>query len=287
MTSSNGESRLIKSLRTILSFLLAIDIAVVGMAVCFSTNFLNSNKIEKCFTDYSYISGVRDNVIGFVDDAYLRNGLNSENVDNIISISAVKDVIEGYTGFYITQRVGFDENLYVKSIASVCDSLRLDINEQIKLANLNENAQAVDNLVKVITDYFIEEVNIPGISRLETVLNIGIPASYGVLGGSLFLFIAIGLILIFLGDKEYRYRSLSAVSISILTAGIFEILLACIVLIISNLRKFDIYPIYLYDSFMHYFYTCVLTVAVTGLLLIVISLTVSTLAWIKKSKIKG
>ena len=287
MASSNGESRLIKSLRTILSFLLAIDIAVVGMALCFNTNFLNSNKIEKCFTDYSYISGVRDNVISFVDDAYLRNGLNSENVGDIISISAVKDVVEGYTGFYITQRVGFDENLYVKSIASVCDSLRLDINDQIKLANLNENAQAVDNLVKVISDYFIEEVNIPGISKLETVLNIGTPVSYGVLGGSIFFFIAIGLILIFLGEKEYRYRSVSAVSIGFLTAGFFEILLACIVLIISNLKKFDIYPIYLYDSFMHYFYTCVLAVIVTGLLLIVISLMVSTLAWIIRSKIKG
>lgn len=287
MSSSNGESRLVKSLRTILSFLLAIDIAVVGMAVCFNTNFLNSNKIEKCFTDYSYISGVRDNVISFVDDAYLRNGLNSENVGDIISVSAVKDVVEGYTGFYITQRVGFDDNLYVKSIASVCDSLKLDINEQIKLANLNENAQAVDNLVKVISDYFIEEVNIPGIIKLETVLNIGTPASYGVLGGSIFFFIAIGLILIFLGEKEYRYRSVSAVSIGFLTAGFFEILLACIVLIISSLKKFDIYPIYLYDSFMHYFYTCVLAVIVTGLLLIVISLMVSTLAWIIKSKIKG
>lgn len=287
MTSSNGESRLILSLRTILSFLLAIDIAVVGMAVCFSANFLNSSKIEKCFNDYSYISGVRENIISFVDDAYLCNGLDSENVEEIISIDAVKEIVEGYSGYYITQRVGFDENLYVKSINTICDNLRVDIKEQIKLTNQTENTAAVDNLVKVISDYFIEEVNIPGISKLETVLNIGVPASYGVLGGSLFLFIAMGLILIFLGDKEYRYRSVSAVSISILTAGIFEILLACIVLIISNLRKFDIYPIYLYDSFMHYFYTCVLTVAVTGLLLIVVSLTVSTLAWIKKSKIKG
>lgn len=141
MTSSYSESKLILFLRTILSFLLAISISVVGVAFCFSTNFLNSTKIEKCFTDYSYI--------------------------------------------------------------------------------------------------------------------------------------------------YRRYRSVSAVSISFLTAGFFEIFLAGIVLIISNLKKFDIYPVYLSDSFMHYFYTCILAVVVTGLLFIVISLAVSTLAWINKSKIKG
>lgn len=287
MASSVGESRLIKSLRTILSFLLAIDIAVVGMAFCFSFNFFNEEKIEKCLTDYAYISGVRENIISFVDDTYLRNGLDNKNVESIISISAVKDVVEGYTGFYVTQRVGFDENLYIKSISSVCDNLRQDIKEQIKLSGQTDNTQAVEKLTGIISDYFINEVNIPGISKLETLLNVGIPASYGVLGASLFFFIAIGLILIFLGEKNYRYRSVSAVSISFLTAGLFEVFLAGIVLIISNLRKFDIYPIYLYDSFMQYFYTCVLAAAVTGFLLIVISLAVSTLAWINKSKIKG
>lgn len=287
MASSNGESRLIKSLRTILSFLLAIDIAVVGMACCFCSDFLNNNKIEKCFTDYSYISGLRDNIISFVDDVYLRNGLDSENVDDIISMDDVKTVVESYTGYYITQRVGYDENLYIKSITGICDDLKLDIKAQIKLTNQNSNDKAVDSLCAAISDYFINEVNIPGISRLETLLNIGVPASYGVLGGSLFFFIAIGLILIFLGVKEHRYRSVSAVSISFLTAGFFEIFLSVIVLIISKLRKFDIYPIYLSDSFMHYFYTCVMTVIVTGVLLIVVSLAVSTLAWIKKSKIKG
>jgi len=287
LTSSYSESKLILFLRTILSFLLAISISVVGVAFCFSTNFLNSTKIEKCFTDYSYISGVRENVISFVDDVYLRNGLDSENVDNIVSIDAVKSVVEGYTGYYITQRVGFDENMYIKSISSICDNLKLDIKEQIKLTNQTDDTKAVDNLGSDISDYFINEINIPGISRLETLLNVGIPASYGVLGGSLFFLVAIGLILIFLGEKDRRYRSVSAVSISFLTAGFFEIFLAGIVLIISNLKKFDIYPVYLSDSFMHYFYTCILTVVVTGLLFIVISLAVSTLAWINKSKIKG
>lgn len=287
MTSSYSESKLILFLRTILSFLLAISISVVGVAFCFSSNFLNSTKIEKCFTDYSYISGVRENVISFVDDVYLRNGLDSENVDNIISIDAVKSVVEGYTGYYITQRVGFDENMYIKSISSICDNLKLDIKEQIKLTNQTDDTKAVDNLGSDISDYFINEINIPGISRLETLLNVGIPASYGVLGGSLFFLVAIGLILIFLGEKDRRYRSVSAVSISFLTAGFFEIFLAGIVLIISNLKKFDIYPVYLSDSFMHYFYTCILAVVVTGLLFIVISLAVSTLAWINKSKIKG
>ena len=42
LTSSYSESKLILFLRTILSFLLAINISVVGVAFCFSTNKENA-----------------------------------------------------------------------------------------------------------------------------------------------------------------------------------------------------------------------------------------------------
>lgn len=287
MPSTAPESKLIKSLRTILSFILAIDIAVLGMSFCFSMNFLSDKKIEKCLTDYEYTVGVRQNFIDYTNSFYQRNGFGNENVESIISTKAVQGVVEGYAGYYITARVGFDEDSYIKEIDAICENLRSDMENQIQLTNQNNDIQMLDNVVRSIAAYFQNEVNIPGVGRLASVLNIGIPVSYGVLGVSLFLFAAIGLILIFLGEKDRRHRSISAVSISFLTAGIFEILLAAIVLIISDLKKFDIYPIYLYDSFMHYFYTCVLAVVVTGLLLIVISLAVSTLAWINKTKSKG
>lgn len=287
MPSTAPESKLIKSLRTVLSFILAVDIALLGMSFCFSMNFLSDKKIEKCLTDYEYTTGVRQDFIDYTESLYRRNGLNSENVESVISTEAVKAVVEDYTGYYVTARVGFDENSYIKSITEICDNLKFDMEAQIKLTNQYNDIETLDNLVHSISAYFQNEVNIPGISYLETVLNIGVPASYGVLGVSLFFFIVISLILIFLGEKNRRHRSISAVSISFLTAGFFEICLAAIVFMISNLKKFDIYPIYLYDSFMHYFYTCVLAVVVTGLLLIVISLAVSTLAWINKIKGKG
>lgn len=287
MTVVTPESKLIKALRTILSFLLAIDIAVLGMSFCFGMNFLSDKKIEKCLTDYEYTAGVRQNFIDYAEALYQRNGLSSENVDSIISADAVGAVVENFAGYYVTARVGFDEDAYTKSIAEICDNLRLDMEEQIKRTGQKNDAKILDSVMNSISAYFANEVNIPGIVRLGTVLNVGVPASYGVLGVSLFFFVAMSLILIFLGDRARRHRSISAVSISFLTAGIFELCLGGIVLIISDLKKFDIYPIYLYDSFMHYFYTCVLAVAVTGLLLIVISLAVSTLAWINKIKNKG
>ena len=110
----------------------------------------------------------------------------------------------------------------------------------------------------------------------------GVPAGYAAIGVCSFFFIFVLLILFFLGEK--KYRSLRAISISFFTAGIFEICLANIVLIISQIKKFDIYPVYLYNQFMDYVYSCIGAVVASGFFLIVIGIAIAALTWINKVK---
>lgn len=282
MTQNAPEKKLIKALRILLSFVLAVIIATLSLGVCFSTEFLDASKIEKYFTCYEYTNGVRNDVLTYAKGFYTKNGLADDKLEDIISYDAVKAVTENYAGHYISSRVGYDENAYLKSIQEVAAALKADIAEQVAKTQQSENAGAVDAAVKSISNYFANEVEIKGAEHIETLFNIGEPAGYAVIGVCAFFFIFISLILFFLGEK--RYRSLRAISISFFTAGLFQICLSGIVLIISQIKKFDIYPLYLYNQFMAYLYSCLGTVVLAGFITFVIGIAIAAFTWINKVK---
>lgn len=282
MAQNSPETKLIKFLRVFLSFVLSVIIATLSVGVCFTVDFLDASKLEKYFTGYAYTDGVRNNILTYSKGLYLKNGLPDDELENIISYNAVKSVVDNYAGHYVSSRVGYDEDAYLNSIEEITENIRTDIAEQVAATNQNENADALNKIVKSINNYFTEEVKIKGAEHIETLLNIGIPAGYGVIGVCSFFFIFIVLILFFLGER--RYRSLRAISISFFTAGLFEICLASIVLIISQIKKFDIYPVYLYNQFMEYVYNCIGAVMLTGFVTIVIGVAVAAVTWINKVK---
>lgn len=282
MAQKSPETKLIKFLRVFLSFVLSIIIAVLSIGICFSVDFLDSSKLEKYFTCYEYTEGVRTNVLTYTKGLYLKNGLHDDNLDTIISYNSVQSVTDNYAGHYVSARVGFDDDAYQKSIDEITENIRADITAQISATNQNENTEALNKITNSINNYFNEAVTIKGAEHIETLLNIGVPAGYAVIGVCAFFFVFIALILYFLGEK--RYRSLRAISISFFTAGLFEICLACIVLIISQIRKFDIYPVYLYNQFMEYVYNGIGAVVVTGCVTVVIGIAVAALTWINKVK---
>lgn len=282
MVRRSPETKRIAVFRTILSFILSVIIAALSVSICFSSNFLDSKNIEKHFNCYEYTEGVRSNILCFAESRYDKNGLPADELENIITFEAVKETVDNYAGHYISARVGFDEDAYLKSIEKITDAVKADIITQLEVTDQNEDLKAVDKTVKDISDYFVGEVALPGAEHIETLLNIGVPVCYAAAGVCAFFFIFILLILFFLGEK--RYRSLRAISISFFTAGLFEICLAGIVLIISQIKKFDIYPIYLYNQFMEYVHSCIGVVIAAGFITIVIGIAIASLTWINKIK---
>lgn len=282
MSSSAHETRLVKVLRTVLSFLLAGVISVLCVSICFNVYFLKASAIEKRLTCYEYTVGVQNSVTEYTESVYDRNGLEKDNISSIITYDAVKEAVDNYAGRYISARVGYEDDAYKKSISAICDEIKKDISSQIRATGQAENDDALAVIVKSINDYFVSEIDIPGVSKLGTVFNIGVPASYAAIGISAFFFIFITLILLFIGER--RHRSLRAVSISFLTAGLFEICLSIIVYIISRVKTFDIYPIYLSEQFMRCVDNGIGIVAAFGASMLVLSAAISVLVWIKKNK---
>ena len=280
--STSPEKKYIKILRTFLSFILAGVISTLSVALCFSVSFMNPSHVEKSFTSYEYTSGVRQNYLTYVESYYQKSGFETHSLEKIISYDAVSEIAEYYAGCYVSHRVGFDDDNYIQSIDKIIDSLKEDMLLQIELTNQQNNTDKLETALGSIKNYFKDEIAVKGTDKLDAVFNIGRTAIYAIVGISALLFIFITLIIYFLGER--KYRSLRAITISFITAGLFDICLAIIVLIISSLKKIDIYPIYLYDELVRYVNTCAATVIVTGFVCIMLSFITAAITWRKKYK---
>ncbi|MCM1114308.1 MAG: hypothetical protein NC397_02295 [Clostridium sp.] len=284
METAAPETKLVKALRTIFSFILAVIISILSMAICFNACFIRDSHIEEYFTDYEYSDGVKSNVVQYIKDVYEKNGLNTDNIDSIVTYEKIHNMVVDYSGYYITGRVGFDESLYTEDIDALCENIKSDIELQIKQSNQNNDADAVNRFRDTINDYIKSHIEITGIKYIQSIINIGTLASYAVIGVGIVLFIFVILVLYFMSDKSMRHISLRSISISFLTAGIFEICLGIIVKIISQARRFDVYPIYMFNQLMKYVNNAVAIVMVSGVAAIVISILFAAAAWKKKQK---
>ena len=276
------EQKLAKLLRGIFSFLLAGVITILSVAICFVSNFINPESVEKYFNSFEYSCGVRDDISDYAKDIYDKNGLDNSNIDYIFSYDNVKLIVDDYAAHVIADRAGYDEKLYSKHIEDVTDDLRQDIEAQLK-ANGNDNdIKAIDQIVRSVAKYIEKEINITGIGKLNSVMSIGNKITKVILfvNGALFIFVA-G-VLLFLGEQ--RYRSVRAISISFLTSGFYQIFLGLIVIIISRVKRFDIYPNYLFDQLMSYVDNCSQTLMLAGFVLIIISIFFASIAWMQKNK---
>lgn len=280
MSALSPETKLIKALRTVMSFLLAGVISVLSIAVCFNAQFLNRDKIEKYFNNYEYVCALRDNVLAYAQSVYDRNGLDASSLGDILSYNAVKEAADNYSGRYIGERVGYEEDAYLKSISKMMELIREDAASQTG----EDGAARLETALNSIGSYFENEITLDGVEHLDTVLNVGVTASYAVIGVSLFFFLFIVLILLFLGER--RHRSKRAVSISFLTAGLFQMCLAVIVFAISRLKRFDIYPVYLFEQMMRYVDNAAACAAFSGFCAVFISMVIACAVWIKKVKEK-
>lgn len=281
MTNNSRESKVSKVLRFLLSFVLFGMISLLSLSICAKSVFLNPSKIEKFLTSYEYVNGIRNSVIDYADDFYIKNGLNSENLDEIFDYENTKKAVSSYASFNITSAIGYTNESYTDLINDICVDFDEDLKNQIENSGQNYNADKAAKISASVREFFKSEIDIPYIEQIKTVLNIGSVGANVILGVSAFFAVSTGLVLLFLGTK--RYRSIRAVSCSFSTAGIFNVIIALTLYIISTVKNIDIYPIYLHNAFMNYFYMCIGNIALSGGVLILISLAVITAVWkIKK-----
>lgn len=280
--ADSRETKASKILRVLLSFALFVMIVLASLSTCSKSVFLNKSEIENLFTDYNYVSSVQADVLEYASDIYLKNGLDSSNLDNVFNDALIEETIRAYVAGSIGSSIGYSETTYLESVDNICNSFELDLRNQLDSKGLPQNEEHIHSSVELVNSCIISVVDI-SIPNMKNIINIGSIASVAVIGVSLFFAVSIGLVLFFIG--EIRYRSIRAVSISFFTAGLFDICLSLMVYIIFKIRHIDIFPVYLRELAMRYIGNCINSVAVSGCLLLFVGLIVTVAVWkIRKEK---
>lgn len=274
-----AENKLSVALRTLLSFVLFLLIVIVSVSVCVKTVVVNKSVIESRFTDFSYVTSVKESIGDYITDIYIQNGLDTSGIDDITEYDTVSEAIKAYVDYNIGVQGGYNEDTYTLSVDQICDALKTDLNEQLKEKKLDSNEDTVEDIVSHVRNYILNEVEI-GYSGIRNLLNISSVASIAIMCVGLFFAIATGLILFFIGSV--RYRSIRAMAISFYSAGVFELLMSLISVIIFKFKHIDIFPVYLKDAVMGHIYSCIGSIAVAGCVSLMAALVITVAVWRKK-----
>lgn len=273
-----------KSLRVFLSFVIFLLLVVFSFSACSGAVFTNAKQIEKAFVSYEYVSGLRDNIIDYTNDVYVKNGISNENVDDIFEYSLVSDISRAYINSNISHDSTYSQTSYLAYISDICANLKADIKNQLDKTNVDYKEKDVDNTIKVINDYFVSELDVPYVQQIKTVTNIGPIVSVVLMVFSTVFTAVLFAITYFVGQK--RYRALRAVSIGFLSAGIYDLLMSLVAVIIMKFKHVDVFPLYLRNMFNQFVNLSISSVAFTGLMLVFCALIIIVGVWKLKKKDK-
>ncbi len=281
---ANSSHKTSRALRHILSFVICFFAVLLSVSVCAKSTFVNPVQLKSLFTENTYVSGLRENVSSFASDICIKNGISDKNINEIFDYSRVEETAVSYIDFYINPEKSHNQDAYIEKIDEMCADFRAYTTESLKRSDVSYSEKDMDNMVKLVADYFKAEVEITHIEYLQTAVNIGNVASNIMIAVCAFFTFSMSLIVFFIGKR--RYRSARSISAAFLSAGFIDLFTSLIITIISNIKRVDIFPMYLRDAFMEYVHLCVGKIAVAGGYLIIVSVIILAIAWKLKRKDK-
>ncbi len=272
MASKTPEAKLSKILRQLLSFVLFIMLLLLILSSTVKAIALDKIRIENAFTSNTYIAGLRENIIDYAEDTYIKNGLDTDNLNDVFDYNIIKESVKAYIAFNINSSVGYDENTYNETVSSVTALYTDDLKDKIKA-----NSTVISKLSDSFEEYYKKQIELDSMGYIEKVINVGSIASLIICIVSAFFAVSSALILFFIGNK--RYRNVRAIGNSIMSAGVFNILFSLMSIIILHIKHIDIYPLYLSNIFMNHFNVFISSVMAIGGIMIVFAIIVYAIVW--------
>ena len=92
--------------RNILAFCLFIMLGILTIACVTKTVILNGNTVENQIVSYNVTSAFRQDLIDYTSDTFIKNGLNTSNIDDIITQNRAEDIIKSFSAGQFKSKVG-------------------------------------------------------------------------------------------------------------------------------------------------------------------------------------
>lgn len=271
------ESKSTLRVRNVLSFLLFALITLSSLSLCTRLCFLNEKEISNQFISYNYVSSLQKNITQYAEDVFIKNGIPYDDFEDVITYEQTQELVRVYTLCRLTSNSGYTDETVSTAVEAIQKSFGDEIKKQLEYTDYKYNEQKADLIVGDFGDYINAQVTVGGIDKIHTAVNIGSAVSS--VFSALFVIASIILCAIMFFEGKKRYRSVRAISISFMSSGFFELCLCLIVIIISHIKRVDIFPLYLREAFMNYVNTSLEAVAASAVILLLLSLVFSALSW--------
>lgn len=263
--------------RKILSFFLFLSLVLLSIACVAKGAIINGNMIENKFTSYAAVSALRQDIITFTKDGFLKNGLNDENINDIISQAKVEAVAKSFAASEFKSKTGYTKESSEQDVAALCNEIKSEIVKQVKASGFEYNEKAVNTQVQKIDKFINAQLVMPGSKYIETAFNVGKIGVNIFVAVSVFLTLVFGSMLFFTGKREYR--SIRSIGVSFCSAGIADLFASIIALIIFSIKSIDIYPMFIKNAIDSYISTSIGAVAACGACFILITLVLLAISW--------
>ncbi len=263
--------------RKVLSFFLFLSLILLSISCVLKGALINSTMIENKFTSFAVVSSFRQDVITFTKDSFLKNGLNDENIDDIISQAKAENILKSFAAGEFKSKAGYTKQSSKQDVEALCSDIKKEIKEQVKQSGFEENENAVNKQTQSIKDFINKQLTLPGTKYIETVINVGKIGVNIFVGVSVFLVLVFGSMLFFTGKREYR--SIRSIGVSFCSAGFADLFASIIASIIFSVKSIDIYPVFIKKALDAYITTSIGAISACGGCLLLITLVLLAISW--------
>lgn len=264
--------------RNILAFCLFVVLGILSVACVTKAVLLNGSVVQNQFTDYNVVSVFRQDLIDYTSDSFIKNGLDSSNVSNVITQAKAEKIISSFAAGQFRAKAGYTSKSYSSDVDSLMSDIKSELEEQISASGFEKNDSVQKAQLEKIRSFIDDNsLKLPKTKLIETAMNMGKIAADIFLAVAIFLTLVFGSMLYFTGNT--KYRSIRSLGAAFCASSIGDLIVSLIAVIILSVKSIDIFPAFLKSALDNYIYTAVGAIAVCGAVLLLISLALLAISW--------
>ncbi len=285
---SSHETKSQKFARSFLAFALFLAIAALSLTVCIRVYFINPDNVVKVFSNEKYVSSLREDILNYTHETLKSNMLPEDCLDEVITYKEVHDISYAYAAGTTEAYEEYTSTSYQDYINNLGDNIKSTIKGVISDGKLevdeNQKADGAATFTEKVKDHIAVTVEKPYMDRLANILKIGKTATLVAIILFALVALLLGLIVVSIGK---RYRALRYIVHSVNAAALLDLVLVTGVAVVERAKTLYIFPTYFRASVMSYVNGCTASVAVSAVVLLLISLALTVFIWKMKKDSNG
>lgn len=124
--------------RNILAFCLFVVLGILSVACVTKAVLLNGSVVQNQFTDYNVTSVFRQDLIDYTSDSFIKNGLDSSNVSNVITQAKAEKIISSFAAGQFRAKAGYTSKSYSSDVDSLMNDIKSELEEQISASGFEK-----------------------------------------------------------------------------------------------------------------------------------------------------